>query len=104
MKHIKKFNESIESFNLDFAISKIKENFTIEKVRSMFDDEWPNWVDDNSVDDLDEYLKISNGEAEEIVYDSMIDWYKKKFNSNIEESEYDDLMNSLKKIYNLPKI
>lgn len=101
MIHIKKFNESIQEFNLDFAISKIKENFSNDKVQEMFSEDWPNWVDDEYSDDLSWYMENSNGEAEEIVYDQIIDWFKKDSTSEISGKDETKLLDTLKKIYKL---
>lgn len=101
MKHIKKFNESIQEFNLEFAISKIKEEFSNERVQEMFGEEWPYWVDDEYSDDLSWYMESSNGEAEEIVYEQIIDWLKKNFSSNISGKDESLLLDKLKSIYKL---
>ncbi len=101
MKHIKKFNESMQEFNLEFAISKIKEEFPNEKVQEMFGEEWPNWVDDEYSDDLSWYMENSNGEAEEIVYEQIIDWLKENFSSNISGKDESLLLDKLKSIYKL---
>jgi hypothetical protein len=101
MNHIKKFNENNHEFDLNLAISKIKNEFPETKVKDMFNDEWPNWVDEEHSEDLNWYLKGSNGEAEEIVYDQIIDWFKKEFKIKISEEDENRLTNLLKKTYNL---
>lgn len=101
MTHIKKFNESIQEFNLDFAISKIKENFSNDRVQEMFSEEWPNWVDDEYSDDLSWYMENSNAEAEEIVYERIIDWFRKKFIENLSTKDENLLLDTIKKIYKL---
>jgi len=101
MTHIKKFNESIQEFNLDFAISKIKENFSNDRVQEMFSEEWPNWVDDEYSDDLSWYMENSNAEAEEIVYERIIDWFRKEFIENLSTKDENLLLDTIKKIYKL---
>lgn len=104
--HILKFNESNHNFDLNFAISKIKEEFPEERVKEMFDKEWPNWVEEEFSDDLSWYLENSNEEAEEIVYETIIDWFREEFSDKMwstpsSEQEEELLMGSLKKIYKL---
>jgi len=91
----------MQEFNLEFAISKIKEEFPNEKVQEMFGEEWPNWVDDEYSDDLSWYMENSNGEAEEIVYEQIIDWLKENFSSNISGKDESLLLDKLKSIYKL---
>lgn len=101
MNHIMKFNESNQELDLSFAISKIKTEFSKKRVIDMFNDEWPNWVDEEDSEDLNSYLKNSNGEAEEIVYSQIIDWYSKSFQKNLSEEDWDALLKSLKDTYKL---
>lgn len=100
MNHIMKFNESNQELDLSFAISKIKTEFSKKRVIDMFNDEWPNWVDEEDSEDLNSYLKNSNGEAEEIVYSQIIDWYKNMFNRDLSEENENHLIDYLKEIYN----
>ena len=67
-KFIKKFNENVETeFDLDLAITKIKEQFSDEEVISNYDEEILNWVEEDWADDYDSeydwYIDHNNGEA-----------------------------------------
>ncbi len=37
MKYIKKYNENVDLFDVDFAITKIQEQFNFDKVKEMLD-------------------------------------------------------------------
>ena len=84
MKFIKKFNENVESeFDLDLAITKIKEQFSDEEVISNYDEEILNWVEEDWADDYDSeydwYIDHNNGEAQDVVVSDIISWYKGEF-------------------------
>jgi len=104
MRHIKFYNESNTEFNLDFAISKIREEFSEDRVVKMFDDEWPNWVDDNWDEseydsDLEWYQEHNNEEAQDVVYEEIISWFCKKFNKIISDKDRELLYNAIKNEY-----
>lgn len=88
-KHIQNDTATpVEKFDVHFAMAKIKEKYSQEDVTNMFDNEWPNWVDDNWQDDdcdseYDWYMDHSNEEAEDAVITEMINWYCKEYNGGI---------------------
>ena len=106
MKFIKKFNENVESeFDLDLAITKIKEQFSDEEVISNYDEEILNWVEEDWADDYDSeydwYIDHNNGEAQDVVVSDIISWYKGEFNKELSLDEYSDLYDAIKSEYGL---
>jgi broad-specificity NMP kinase len=106
MRYLKKFNENSESdFDLEFAMSKIKENYSEEKVAEMFDEELLEWVDPDWEEDYeseyDWYMDHNNGEAQDVVIESIINWYRGKFNKKLSSNDYSELFDKIKSNYNL---
>lgn len=85
MRYIRKFNESSSSFDVEFAITKIKEKYTENYVKSRFNQEILKWVDPNWKDNYDSeydwYMDNNNGEAQDVVIDEIIDWYQSEHGS-----------------------
>ena len=73
MRYLRKYNESA-SFDIDFAIVKIREHFSEEEVDAMVKKEISEWADDEGF-----YSSNGNGEAEEVVMQEMINWFKREF-------------------------
>ena len=89
MRYLRKYNES-SSFDVDFAITKIKEKYNEDSLTSRFDEEVLEWVDSDWKDDYDSeydwYMDHNNGEAQDVVIDDMIDWYQSEHgNISVEE-------------------
>jgi PKD repeat protein len=106
MKYIKPFNESSSDFDINFALTKIKEEWSKEKIDGIYQEEWKNWVDDNWDDseydsDREWYDEHNNGEAEDIVLDNLIDWFLTKYNKTVSDVDRDELVSLLKKEYKL---
>ena len=106
MNFIKKFNENVESeFDLDLAITKIKEQFSDEEVISNYDEEILNWVEEDWADDYDSeydwYIDHNNGEAQDVVVSDIISWYKGEFSKELSLDEYSDLYDAIKSEYGL---
>ena len=59
MRFLKLFNES-KGLDINFIVSKIKEEWSDQKVKNMIEREWENWVDDD---------------WEESEFDSNKEWY-----------------------------
>jgi len=95
MKYLKKYNESKE--NKFLAFTKIQNEFAKDKVKSMLEDEIKEWIPDN--EDIDYYYKVSNGEAEDIIINIMINWFEKKYNKLTKE-EYNEVKKMLVEEYN----
>ena len=106
MRYLKKFNENSESdFDLEFAMSKIKENYSEEKVAEMFDEELLEWVDPDWEEDYeseyDWYVDHNNGEAQDVVIEQIIDWYKKEYSKSLSDDEHSELFYEIKSHYSL---
>jgi len=95
-----KLNESLESFDVDFAITKIKEQFPFEKVKEMLDKEVLEWDEDSS-----SYYQLSNGEAENAIIIYLMDWYLSKYPSSqfFSSDDESDLSDAIQKEYNFLK-
>jgi beta-lactamase class D len=93
MKYLRKYNEN-STFDIDFAIVKIREHFSEEEVASMVSKEISEWADDE-----DFYSNNGNGEAEEVVIQEMINWFKREFSKQIEEDEFIVLEDEIRTAY-----
>jgi hypothetical protein len=106
MKYIKGFNENVESgFDLDLAITKIKEHFSEEEVISNYDEEILNWIEEDWADDYDSeyewYIDHNNGEAQDVIISDIINWYKKEFSKELSIDDYSELHDAIKLEFNL---
>jgi hypothetical protein len=106
MKYLRRFNENSESdFDLELAMTKIKEKYADEKVAEMFDEEIIEWVDENWQDnyesEYDWYMDHNNGEAQDVIIEQIIDWYKKEYNKELSIDEYSELFDEIKSHYSL---
>ena len=84
MKYLKKYNENLDQQDPVFAIAKIKEQYTKDKVQDMLDKEIKQWIPDEK--DPDFYSTSGNGEAEDVIINQMIGWFDKKYYSLSEEN------------------
>lgn len=91
MKYLKRYESA--GFDADFAIAKIKANFSEEEAASMLRGEIEEWSDG------DFYSENGNGEAEEIVMHQMISWFEKEFGSSLSESEEAALQDEIRGAY-----
>lgn len=90
-----KLNESLESFDVDFAIAKIQEHFEFQEVKEMLDKEVLEWDESGS-----SYYQLSNGEAEDAIISHLIDWYSSKFPSGYSDINQEILKETIQKTYN----
>lgn len=93
-----KLNESLESFDVDFAIAKIQEQFPFEKVKKMLDKEVLEWTPED--EDGSYYLDHSNGEAEDTIITHLIDWYSLKYPSSYSDENEEILRKGIQTSYN----
>lgn len=95
--------ENLETFDLQFAMAKIKDHFDEDKVIEMFDDEVLEWVDSDWKDEYeseyDWYVDHNNGEAQDSVINQIINWYKKEFNKTLSIDEHSELFDAIKSEY-----
>lgn len=96
-------DELESSFDLQFAMGKIKENFDETKSCEMFDEEVLDWVDSDWEDEYDSeydwYIDHNNGEAQDSVITQIINWYQKEFNKNLNMDEHSELFDAIKSEY-----
>jgi len=91
MKYLRKYNESNEQEqDLDFVMAKIKEEFTIDKVKESYEKEMLEWSDD--------YTTSGNGEAQDVILDQMIGWFESK-HSNLTDEVSKEVYNKLQEEY-----
>jgi tRNA A37 N6-isopentenylltransferase MiaA len=98
-------SESVEEFDLDFAMSKVKEKYSEMDVAEMFDQELLEWVDpdweEEYESEYDWYMDHNNGEAQDVVIESIINWYRGEFNKKLSSDNYMELFDEIKSHYNL---
>lgn len=111
MRYLNKYskfneNDSSEEFDIDFAMSKIKEKFSEEEVVAMYDEELLEWVDSSWEEDgydseYDWYVDHNNGEAQDVVITQIINWYKKEYNKDLSIDDHSDLFDEIKSEYGI---
>jgi hypothetical protein len=77
MKYLKKYNESQDIQDPEFAIAKIKGRYPEDMVQDMLNDEINQWKPDE--EDPEFYSRTGNGEAEDVIINQMIGWFDKKY-------------------------
>lgn len=104
MKYLKTY-ESLDEFDINFAMAKIKDKYSDMDVAQMFDEELLEWVDpdweDEYESEYDWYIDHNNGEAQDVVIESIIDWYKKEFDKKLTTDQYSELFDEIKSHYSL---
>jgi len=92
-------------FDLDLAITRIKEEYSDDEVASRYDLEIMEWVDPDWEEDYeceyDWYIDHNNGEAQDVVIGEMIDWYKRTYDKDISDDDHSDLFDEIKSEYGL---
>ncbi len=99
------FDNPKTNFDIQFAMSKIKENYSEDKVTEMYDEEILEWVDDDWQDDYeseyDWYIDHNNGEAQDSIVDQVISWFKRTYNQELSDSDHCDLFDAIKEEYSV---
>lgn len=99
--------KSTGQFDLDLAITRIKEEFSDNEVSARYDNEIMEWVDSDWEEDgnyeseYDWYMDHNNGEAQDVVIGEMINWYKKTYDKDISDEDYSELFDEIKSEYGL---
>ena len=102
MKYLRKYNENNSDFDVDFAIAKIQEQFSFDKVKQMLDKEVLEWTPEDEEGSY--YSEHSNGEAEDAIITHLIDWYSSKYPSSYSSDESEDtLREAIQKTYDFLK-
>jgi len=105
MKHIKRYKvfEGVDTFNIDDAMSSIRNAYSEDAVTSAFDSEVIDWVDEDWVDDYDceydWYVDHNNGEAQDVIIDDIIKWYKSQINIRLDVMNEIELSDAIKQEY-----
>jgi hypothetical protein len=96
---------STGQFDLDLAITRIKEEYSDNKVASRYDLEIMEWVDPDWEEDYeseyDWYIDHNNGEAQDVVIGEMISWYKSTYDKDMSDDDYSELFDEIKSEYGL---
>ena len=96
---------STGQFDLDLAITRIKEEYSDNEVASRYDLEIMEWVDPDWEEDYeseyDWYIDHNNGEAQDVVIGEMISWYKSTYDKDMSDDDYSELFDEIKSEYGL---
>ena len=96
---------STGKFDLDLAITRIKEEYSDNEVASRYDLEIMEWVDPDWEEDYDSeydwYIDHNNGEAQDVVIGEMISWYKNTYDKDMSDDDYSELFDEIKSEYGL---
>jgi hypothetical protein len=105
MRYLKKYKINESSNDISFIMSKIKEEFDEEKVAKILDEEILEWVDsdweNNYESEYDWYQDHNNGEAQDVVVNSIIDWYESKYEKKLDDDITIELSGRIKEEYYL---
>ena len=97
--------KSTGQFDLDLAITRIKEEYSDNEVASRYDLEIMEWVDPDWEEDYeseyDWYIDHNNGEAQDVVIGEMISWYKSTYDKDMSDDDYSELFDEIKSEYGL---
>ena len=102
-----KDEKNTDKFDLDLAITRVKEEFSDDEVAARYDDEMMNWIDSDWEEDgdydseYDWYIDHNNGEAQDVVIEEMIKWYKSTYDKDMSDDDYSDLFDEIKSEYGL---
>jgi hypothetical protein len=102
-----KDEKNTDKFDLDLAITRVKEEFSDDEVAARYDDEMMNWIDSDWEEDgdydseYDWYIDHNNGEAQDVVIEEMIKWYKNTYDKDMSDDDYSDLFDEIKSEYGL---
>ena len=96
---------STGQFDLNLAITRIKEEYSDNEVASRYDLEIMEWVDPDWEEDYDSeydwYIDHNNGEAQDVVIGEMISWYKSTYDKDMSDDDYSELFDEIKSEYGL---
>jgi len=93
------------TFDLDLAITRVKEEYSDDEVAARYDNEIMEWVDPDWEEDYeceyDWYIDHNNGEAQDVVIGEMINWYKRTYDKDMSDDDYSELFDEIKSEYGL---
>ena len=97
--------KSTDKFDLDLAITRVKEEYSDDEVAARYDNEIMEWVEPDWEDDYeceyDWYIDHNNDEAQDVVISSIISWYKNTYNKDISDDDYSELFDTIKAEYGI---
>ena len=97
--------ETTGQFDLDLAITRVKEEYSDDEVAARYDNEIMEWVDPDWEEDYeceyDWYIDHNNGEAQDVVIGEMINWYKRTYDKDMSDEDYSELFDEIKSEYGL---
>ena len=120
MRVVKTYETFIGEFDADFVMAKIKHFYSDFKIKEMFDEELPNWVDENEVgdkyEDVYDWFYDSHSEdsknpdiiskkrqiafaTSELVVEQLIDWYEEEFSQNLTDEQREELSKRIIETY-----
>jgi len=91
----RKVNESNEETDIDFIIAKIKEEYPINDVENMYNEEKDAWSDD--------YDNEGNGEAEDVILNKLLGWFQKQYSKELSDETFDEAYSKLQDVYEFLK-
>ena len=104
MKHLRKYNENESTFDVEFAITKIKDKFPEDEVIDKFDNEILEWVDSDWEEEFeseyDWYIEHNNGEAQDVIIDELVNWYTSEHGETSFENK-SELIDRIKEEYDV---
>ena len=120
MRVVKTYETFIGEFDADFVMAKIKHFYSDFKIKEMFDEELPNWVDENEVgdkyEDVYDWFYDSHSEdsknpdiiskkrqiafaTSELVVEQLIDWYEEEFSQDLTDEQREELSKRIIETY-----
>jgi hypothetical protein len=76
MKYLRKINEMSSDVDYDFVIAKIKEKYSKNDFKELYDKEKKEWTGDKD----DKWFNLNdNGKAKDIILTDMLSWFQNKY-------------------------
>ena len=119
MRVVKTYETFIGEFDADFVMAKIKHFYSDFKIKEMFDEELPNWVDESEYikyEDVYDWFYDSHSEdsknpdiiskkrqiafaTSELVVEQLIDWYEEEFSQDLTDEQREELSKRIIETY-----
>ena len=119
MRVVKTYETFIGEFDADFVMAKIKHFYSDFKIKEMFDEELPNWVDESEYikyEDVCDWFYDSHSEdskntdiiskkrqiafaTSELVVEQLIDWYEEEFSQDLTDEQREELSKRIIETY-----
>ena len=119
MRVVKTYETFIGEFDADFVMAKIKHFYSDFKIKEMFDEELPNWVDESEYikyeDVCDWFYDLHSEDSKnpdiiskkrqiafatsELVVEQLIDWYEEEFSQDLTDEQREELSKRIIETY-----